>query len=106
MSTKKKSNAVKFLEKYSGGELTIGSLLESIRLGDEITQSAFAKTLKISRSHLCDIEKGRKFLSVSRAAEFADLLGYSKEQFVRLSLQDEVSRSGLNFKVTLDTAAA
>ena len=62
------------------------------------------KNLKY-RSLLCDIEKGRKFLSVSRAAEFADILGYSKEQFVRLALQDEVSRSGLKFKVKLDKAA-
>ncbi len=105
MSTKKKSDTIKFLEKHAGGELTIGRLLESIRLGEDLTQAIFAKKLKISKSHLCDIEKGRKFLSVSRAAEFADQLGYSKEQFVRLSLQDEVSRSGLKFKVKLDKAA-
>lgn len=104
MSTKKKSDAIKFLEKISG-ELTIGRLIESIRLNDDFTQPAFAKKLKISKSHLCDIEKGRKFLSVSRAASFAKLLGYSEEQFVRLSLQDEVSRSGLKFKVKLDKAA-
>ncbi len=105
MTIKKKSDAVKFLEKIAGGPLTIASLLESIRMSDDVSQSAFAKKLKISKSHLCDIEKGRKFLSVSRAAEFADILGYSKEQFVRLALQDEVSRSGLKFKVKLDKAA-
>ena len=105
MSTKKKSDAVKFLEKHAGGELTIARLLESIRLSDNLTQGVFAKKLKISKSHLCDIEKGRKFLSVSRAADFADLLGYSRDQFVRLSLQDEVSRSGLKYKVKLDKAA-
>ncbi len=105
MSTKKKSDTIKFLEKYAGGELTIGRLLESIRLDENLTQAIFAKKLKISKSHLCDIEKGRKFLSVSRAAQFAAQLGYSQEQFVRLSLQDEVSRSGLKFKVKLDKAA-
>ncbi|MBC7754271.1 MAG: helix-turn-helix transcriptional regulator [Moraxellaceae bacterium] len=105
MRIKKKSDAVKFLEKVTGKELSIASLIESIRLGDDITQSAFAKKLKISKSHLCDIEKGRKFLSVSRAADFAKLLGFSEEQFVRLALQDEISRSGLKFKVKLDRAA-
>jgi antitoxin HigA-1 len=105
MSIKKKSEAVKFLEKASGKELSIASLIESIRLGDDMTQSVFSKKLKISKSHLCDIEKGRKFLSVSRAADFAKLLGFSEEQFVRLALQDEISRSGLKFKVKLDRAA-
>ncbi len=105
MSINKKSDAVKFLEKAAGKELSIASLIESIRLGDDMTQSSFAKKLKISKSHLCDIEKGRKFLSVSRAADFAKLLGFSEEQFVRLALQDEISRSGLKFKVKLDRAA-
>lgn len=104
MSTKKKSDTIKFLEKISG-KLTIGRLIESIRLSGDFTQPAFAKKLKISKSHLCDIEKGRKFLSVTRAAHFAKLLGHSEEQFVRLTLQDEVSRSGLKFKVTLNKAA-
>ena len=52
MTIKKKSDAVKFLEKIAGGPLTIASLLESIRMSDDVSQSAFAKKLKISKSPL------------------------------------------------------
>lgn len=105
MTTKrKKSDAVKFLEKISGGPLTLGQLLESIRLGDEISQVKFAEKLDISKSHLCDIEKGRKPVSASRAADFAKILGYSPEQFVRLALQDELNRSGLDLIITVQAA--
>ncbi len=99
-----KISAMKYLEKISGKSLSLGSFLESIRLGEDMSQVEFAKKIKISRSHLCDIEKGRKLVSPSRAVEFANALGYSPIQFVRLSLQDELSKSGLKFKVQLDVA--
>ena len=71
MSTKKKSKAVRFLEELTGGPLTFGNLIESLRLCEESTQAAFAKKLKISRSHLNDIEKGQKAVSPARASRFA-----------------------------------
>ena len=104
MSTKKKSETMKFLEDTAERPLTLGGLLESIRLGDEISQTAFAKKLGISPSHLCDIEKGRKLVSPERAARFAKILGRSREQFVRLSLQMLVDEAGLKLKVSLDAA--
>ena len=105
MSTKKKSKSIKFLESITKESLSLANLLESIRLGEEETQANFAEKLGISRSHLCDIEKGRKSVSVARAAEFANILGYSQEQFVRLSLQDEVNKAGLELlKVKIEVA--
>lgn len=105
MNTKRqKSDAMAFLEKLAGRPLTIGGILESIRLGEEMTLDAFAKKLKISRSHLCDIEKGRKGVSLERAATFAKVLGHSQAQFVRFALQDEIERAGLKLKVTVETA--
>ncbi|MBK7962640.1 MAG: helix-turn-helix transcriptional regulator [Bdellovibrionales bacterium] len=104
MITKKKSNAMKFLEKAAGRPLTLGGLLESLRLSEEMSQIAFAKKLKISPSHLCDIEKGRKTVSAARAAHFAESLHRSEAQFVRLALQDEVQRSGLKLKISVKAA--
>jgi transcriptional regulator with XRE-family HTH domain len=78
--------------------------LESIRLSEEISQAGFAKKLRISASHLCDIEKGRKVVSPERAARFAKILGRSEPQFVRLALQELVDEAGLKMKV--DVAAA
>jgi hypothetical protein len=104
MSTKK-SETMKFLEETAGRSLTLGGLLESIRLGEEKSQAGFAKKLGISASHLCDIEKGRKVVSPERAARFAKILGRSPHQFVRLSLQELVDEAGLKMKVSLDDAA-
>lgn len=104
MNTKKKSKSMQFLEKVTGRPLTLGSLLESIRLADEISQITFAKKLRISPSHLCDIEKHRKVVSPERAAKFAKVLGYSPEQFVRLALQEMLDQAGLPFTIELKSA--
>lgn len=99
MTTKKKSNARRLLEKTLDSSLTIGELLNSIRLGEEMTQEEFAKLLGISKSHLCDIEKGRKVVSAERAYSFAVTLGYSEKQFVKLALQHVLDISGIELKV-------
>lgn len=103
MSTKK-SKTRKFLEKITGGPVTLGKLIEAIRLGEEVSQAEFAKHLKISRSHLNDIEKGNKAVSPERAARFAKALGHSEERFVELSLQSLVDEAGLKLKVAVDVA--
>lgn len=104
MTAKRQSKALKFLENVSGRPLSFGGLLESIRMSEEMTLAVFSSKLKISASHLCDIEKGRKTVSPARASEFARVLKKSESQFVRLSLQDEVNRAGLSFKVNLEVA--
>ncbi|MDM7997550.1 MAG: helix-turn-helix transcriptional regulator [Acidobacteriota bacterium] len=104
MRIKTKSNTMKYLERIAGRPLTLGGLIESIRLGEEMSQTAFARKLGISPSHLCDIEKGRKVVGAERAARFAKILDRSPEQFVRLSLQALIDEAGLNLKVNVDAA--
>ena len=104
MSTRKKSETVQYLEKVTGGPVRLGRFLEAARLGEGLSQPAFAKQLGISKSHLNDIEKGRKTVSPDRAARFAKILGYAEARFVKLALQDLVDRSGL--KLHVDVAAA
>lgn len=101
-----KSEAASFLESITGGPLTLGGLLRSIREGEETSQAEFAERLGISRSHLCDIEKGRKILSPARAARYAGILGYSETQFVRLALQATIEEAGLPWRVQLIPASA
>jgi transcriptional regulator with XRE-family HTH domain len=104
MSTERKHRdhveAGKFLDALLG-PLTFGSMLRTIRVTDELGQPELAEKLSISKSHLCDIEKGRKLVSAARAAEFARILGYPVEQFVRQALEDELAQGGLHFKVAL-----
>jgi len=69
-----------------------------------MTLAEFAKKLGISRQHLCDIEKGRKVVSPERAAKFAKILGYSREQFVALALQALLDEADLHLKVEVNVA--
>ncbi|MBX7147762.1 helix-turn-helix domain-containing protein [bacterium] len=107
MTIKRKSRARKTLSKHTSGPLTLGRTLESIRKGEEMTLDEFGEILGISKSHLLDIEKGRKLVSADLAAKYAAKLGYSPKQFVRLSLQDSLNRQGLSqFSVQIAMGAA
>lgn len=98
------SDSTRVLERLAGGPLTIAVTIKSTREGEGLSQAEFARLLGISRSHLCDIEKGRKGVSPERAAEFARKLGYSESQWVRLALQDLVDRVGLSLKIDVRAA--
>lgn len=108
MSTKMRSE--KYLEadaafaKLSKKSLSFSKFLEAIRLGEEASLSEFARKLGVSRSHLCDIEQGRKTVSPARAAKFARQLGYSEKHFIALALQDIVQKDGFDFIVKLEAA--
>ena len=105
MNTKKKSNATKYLEALRGGPLTFGKLLHSIRTCDEISQAELAHRIGMSRSNICDIEKDRRTVSLERAVQFADVLGYSRNQFVSTVIEDQLREAGLKFIVELKKAA-
>lgn len=105
MPTREKTDAKRFLEELRGGPLPFGSMIESIRTADEISQVDLAKRMSISRAHLCDIEKGRRTVSIERAAQFAQVLGYSVHQFVAAALQDQLRKAGVSGTVHLEAAA-
>ena len=91
--------ASKYLESLMGGPLTLGAALSGLREADERSLAEFAKLLGVSRSHLCDIEQGRRSVSPERAARFAQALHQSEAQFVRLALQDQIRSAGLRLTV-------
>ena len=93
-----------FLENISKKKLTVGNLLWSIREGEEMSLAEFSKKLGISRQYLCDLEHSRRMSSVKMAAAFAQKLGHSPLQFVRLTLQEEVERAGLHLHVQVKAA--
>lgn len=101
MSVKSKitEKTLKDIEKITGSKLTFGKLIWAIRQADEELQIDFADKLGITKQHLCDIEHERKSISPKLAAKYADILGYSKDQFIRLALQDLVDREGLNVQI-------
>lgn len=109
MKTKKKTGKARigaraYLEGLTGGPLTLGRMLESTRLAEGVSLEVFARRLGVSRAHLCDIEKGRRSVSVERAAQWARKLGYLEAQYVALALQAEVTAAGLELKVKVEAA--
>ena len=108
MTTKRarstRQNSVTYLEKLMRGPLTLGSALSGIRESEGESLAQFAQRLGVSRSHLSDIEHGRRSVSLQRASEFAFALGYHQAQFVRLALQDQVRDAGLKLRVDVHAA--
>jgi len=98
---KKKSAARSFLEELRGGPLTFGQMIKSLRLADEIAQVDLAHRLGISRAFLCDIEQGRRPVTVDRAALFAKVMGYSETQFIAVALDDQLREAGVHARVEL-----
>ena len=99
-----KSSAMRILEKITGGPLTLGRAIESIRKSEELSQDECAKKLVVSKPHLCDVEKGRKTVSSERAAKWARILGYPESVLVRLALQGELDAAGLKYRVDIKAA--
>ena len=106
MTTKKSkgSSASDLEERILGGPLTFGAAVESLRVGEKLSQAAFAKKLRVSRQYLCDVEKGRRHVSPDQAARFASAFGHPPNVLVRLALQDAVRASGLKLKVIIEAA--
>lgn len=98
-----RTNARHHLEKVSG-KLTLGTAIRAIRLGEEESQTAFAKKLKVSTQYLCDLEHNRKIVSAKKAKKFADILGHSPEQFVALAIQDSLNHYGIHMLVEIKAA--
>lgn len=94
---------MQFLEELMGGPLTLGDLLKSIREGEEWTMAQMGKKLDVSRGHVSNIEKGKP-VNPGTAARYAEILGYSKDQFVRLAVEEQLRREGLFYSVSLDHA--
>lgn len=93
-----------YLENLMGGPLSLGSALSAIRESEGESLAEFAQRLGISRTHLSDIEHGRRSVSLQRAAKFAVALGHNQTQFVRLALQDQVREAGLKLRVDVHAA--
>jgi transcriptional regulator with XRE-family HTH domain len=93
--------SIDFLEQLTQKKMTIGNLLWSIRECEDLSQTVFSKLLGVSRQYLCDIEHNRRIVSPKAAADFATKLGYSPIQFVRIAVQDEFDKYGLNYDIQI-----
>jgi transcriptional regulator with XRE-family HTH domain len=106
MTKKKRSkayNTLADLEKEFGPR-SVGRVLKSFREADDTSQAEFARTLGISRANLCDIEKGRKQVSLERAAKFARILGLPDALLVQYAIDEQLRAANLKLRVTIQAA--
>lgn len=83
------------------GPLSFGGFLRAARTMQDKTQTEMAAFLKISKSSLCDIEKGRQLVSPELAAKIARKCELHEGYAVKLALDDLLRRSGLNYVTDL-----
>lgn len=100
MSSKNRVSANKAIQRLND-YISFGEMLLSFRLAQEITQVEMAEKLKISKQDLCNIEKGRKIVSVERAVSFAKTLKMPAKTFAKYVLQDQLQKAGLKGKVEI-----
>jgi transcriptional regulator with XRE-family HTH domain len=87
------------------GPICFGEMLHAFREAREFTQVEMAEMLSISKQDLCNIEKGRKLVSVERAITFAQALNMPAKTFAQYALQDQLNKAGLEGIVTINRVA-
>lgn len=102
MTTKKRARTV--LRKLLG-HVSFGEVFCALRGARELTQVEMADLLGITKQDLCNIEKGRKLVSVERAASFARSLDMSERVFAKYALQDQLHKAGLKGEVSITDVA-
>lgn len=80
--------------------LTFGGFLKAHRLGEELSQTAFAKQLGLSKQRLSDLEHNRHNVSIKLAIKIAEKLDVPAEWLVKLTLQQQINQEGLDLKVS------
>jgi transcriptional regulator with XRE-family HTH domain len=83
------------------GKLTFGMFLRSARLSMGLSQSELGKKLGVTKSVICDIEKGRQTVSPTLAVKIAKGSGLSVILAVKLCLQDQLDKAKIKVKVEL-----
>jgi DNA-binding XRE family transcriptional regulator len=99
MDIKAALKGAKDSEEIFPGPMTFATVMIASRTYKDMTQTQMAKLLGISKSTLCDIEKGRQLVSVELAAKTARKCKMPVVVAVQAALNDQLRRAGLKFTV-------
>lgn len=80
-------------------ELSLGGFLKAHRLGEELSQTEFAKFLGISKQRLCDLEKNKSNVSIKLCIILAKKINVPPEWLAKLSIQYQLKKENLKLKV-------
>jgi DNA-binding XRE family transcriptional regulator len=95
--------ANKVFEKVSG-PFTFAKFTLGIRTTLMLSQVEMAKKLGISKSALCEIEKGRTLVSAQAAVRYAKKAGFSIKVALEACFQDQLRKANINKRVKIDDA--
>ncbi len=98
-----KAKATDFFEKEMG-PMTFGDFLTGARLAMALSQSDLARKLKVSRSMICDIEKGRVLVSPALAVRIARMAKFPEKMAVKYCLQDQLRRAKIKLNISVEAA--
>ncbi len=104
MTTRKKSKAVKELEKVRKKYLGFKELLHSVRTTEEVTQVELADLVGTTKAKICDFEKGRRIPTMELSAKIAKALGHSEALFVAKLIEEQIKSAKLKLKVNIEAA--
>jgi DNA-binding XRE family transcriptional regulator len=93
-------DAAEYLEKKLG-VVSFGTFLVAVRGIKELSQVQMAQKLKVSRSMICDIEKGRQLVSPELAIKIARIGGFPETFALQFCFQDRINKLKLKLKVTV-----
>lgn len=86
------------------GPATFGSFLRAARASMNVTQEEMGRLIGVTKSVICDIEKGRQQVSPRLAEKIAKKAGLSAKLAIQLCLQDQLRLSKIDMKVELKAA--
>ncbi len=99
----KKSEAMQLLETIAGEEFTFATMMRVLRQRKEMTQEQFGKLLGVQKAYICDIERGRRNITIDQAIKFAGKLEdvVSTKQFIEMAVSYQLKKNGLDYDAVL-----
>lgn len=95
-------SARKLLEKEVG-PVSVAMLLRVYRTRNDLSQTALAEKLGVTKGFISNIENGVKKLSLSKLISIAEDLGVNPKYFAKVWLEDEARESGMDLKEIIST---
>jgi len=92
------------LFKNKMGPMTFGTFLVGVRHSMGISQADLARKLNISRSMICDIEKGRVLVSPALAMKIARIGKFPEDMAIKYCLEDQLRKAKIKMKIKVEAA--
>ncbi len=87
------------------GPISFATYLLGVRTTLDMSQVEMAKKLGITKAALCEIEKGRTFVSPSTAVRYAKKLGFSITVALEACIQDQLRKANIKKRVRIEDIA-